>query len=240
MMRTWFHRHSRSFWMAWSLTLVLHLPLPAIFKYHANPVLPFLILMVALFLLCFSSTIFSKLSAISSHFNGVPLIYNIFFGFLSIASGLALINSYTSVNTSLLAFTLPVLWLLSGQYWILFALLLNSNQEFIDFYKKLSIARQKKGSRDIRDSYTHLREHANSVFVVLIELCILAGLLVLRQIQAKFIETNDPIIFEINYWNAVLIFAGIWLVPTVFMWSLANRLERTFADTSDHFLDPTP
>lgn len=238
MMKTWFHRHSRSFWMAWSLTLAFRSLLSLAYIDYAGTVLwLWLGLLISSSLLSLSSQIFGTLG-INDRIKGRQLAYNIILGSSTILFGQAIIKSYLDINISLVVFSLPVLWILFGQYWTLFALLRNDNDEFLLFYKKISKARQKPGSRDIRDSYTHLREHANSVFVVLIELCILAGLLALHQTQLGFMSSKDPINIEIAYWNSILILTGVWLVPTVFMWSLANRLEKTFADQSADFIEP--
>lgn len=238
MMTTWFHRHSRSFWMAWALTLALHFVFHPLYeKYTWSSLLFWVGLVVAVILLARSPKIFNSTSLVD-RIKGPHLLFNVVVGSVAILSCLAIARSFAPINTSLAAFSLPVLWILFGQYWTLSALLRDDNAKFFEFYKNISKARQKTGSRDIRDTYTHLREHANSVFVVLIELCILAGLLVLRQLQPELIHPADPMEFEIAYWNSVLILTGVWLVPTVFMWSLANRLEKKFSDESDDFIKP--
>lgn len=240
MMNTWFHRHSRSFWMAWALTLMLHFIFPGAYAdYKGSLVFPCIGLLVSIAVLMALSR-WSPTSSPGGRIKGRKLLCNIFVGTCAILFCLIIAKSHASISTLLTAFALPVMWILLGQYWTLFALLRDDDSQFIDFYKKISKARQKPGSRDIRESYTHLREHANSVFVVLIELCILAGLLVLRQLQPAFMNPGDPVALETAYWKSVLILTGIWLVPTVFMWSLANRLERRFSDSSGDFIEPPP
>ncbi len=241
MMKTWFHRYSRSFWMAWALTLTLHLVVPTLYEGYSGEaswkVIGHLIVLLLLAALMF---FFSTLGP-NDRIKGARLFYTVILGAAIILLALCITRSYLNIKTSLAAFALPVLWILFGQYWTLFALLKDDNQVFLSFYKEISRARQKRGSRDIRDSYTHLREHANSVFVVLIELCILAGLLTLRQAYSGFATVSSPLEIESTYWISILILTGIWLVPTVFMWSLANRLEKKFSDESDDFIHtPTP
>jgi hypothetical protein len=69
----------------------------------------------------------------------------------------------------------------------------------------------------LRETYTHLREHSNAVFVLLCELA-LTGLLV----ALLHIRKLDPL-HSIALVVAVLF---CWLLPNVFLWGQANRLEQ--------------
>ena len=59
------------------------------------------------------------------------------------------------------------------QYAVLYRLL--SDQGLSErFYAHLFDARRQTNAKDVRDTYTHLREHSNSIFIVLLELCVVA------------------------------------------------------------------
>lgn len=104
---------------------------------------------------------------------------------------------------------------------------------------RISKARQRAGAKDIRDSYSHLREHSNSIFVVVIELCILSALLYFLDIY--HLDTPSTLVLTASAIKSeefnvlVLFFLGLWLIPTIYMWGLANRLERKFAENPSQF-----
>jgi hypothetical protein len=241
MMDTWFRRHSRSFWMAWTISLTYFVVRP----FFDLGTTHFGIWMGVTFVLLLSIKLRMFLvpprPSISSHprIVGIALVYNIGMFTFSFMVVLTMIDGIGIINTALFAFSLPALWILVGQYWTLMILLRDENKKFFDFYKKISRARQKHRSRDIRDSYTHLREHANAIFVVLIELCILAGLLCISDFTKTYL-LSTPKQFVTVYPTTILLLTGIWLVPTVFMWGLANRLEQEFSEHPTDFLDDDP
>lgn len=128
---------------------------------------------------------------------------------------------------------MPVFWILIGQYAVLFRML-TEEEKFLMFYKKLIFARSRPNSRDVRDTYTHLREHSNSVFIVVIELSLLALFMAADKSSAMF--SHDRGGYE------SLLFSGIlgmflWMIPTVFMWSRANRMEADFSENPYHYLN---
>jgi len=139
-----------------------------------------------------------------------------------------------SFNVSLLVFGAPVVWIGLAQYAVLFRLLQDEKANFA-FYSHLMHARRLRNANDVRDTYTHLREHSNSVFIVLVELCALALLVVLVQgtVDAK-VGTGYR-----QFVQFALCGLGLWMVPTVFLWSRANAMERKFAFEPSCFLrDP--
>ena len=87
---------------------------------------------------------------------------------------------------------IPGAWILANEWWIIFKLLkdehastkrieeteqpksINGTEDedinFVPFYIGLALARGQQSTIEIRESYSHLREHANSVFIVILEL----------------------------------------------------------------------
>lgn len=145
-------------------------------------------------------------------------------------------SNWLPVNTNIspvaIAFSLPTIWICIVQYNCLIQIL-TQPATFTDWYRRISRARIQQGTRDIRETYTHLREHANSVFIVVIELSIFALLIVAAQLSSNFQSSTSSSI-EFKYLAAA--FIGIWLTPTIFMWSRANWLEQEFADQPEHFI----
>lgn len=122
----------------------------------------------------------------------------------------------------------PVFWIGIVQYFVLARLITESGEKDVDvFYEKLFRARRHPYAKGVRDTYTHLREHSNSVFIVIVELSILACMLALaRSIHACGANSIDLT----EYGQIVLVGLAIWVIPAVFMWSRANRMESKFAD----------
>lgn len=135
---------------------------------------------------------------------------------------------------SLLLFGVPVIWIGGMQYTVLWRLL-TEEPKVNRFYAHLFHARRQEGGRDVRDTYSHLREHSNSIFVVLIELCWLALLLGVSCLSNLPVPAaTGPIPSGIPY---VLFAIGVWVMPTVFMWSRANAMERFFSENPEVFLE---
>jgi hypothetical protein len=97
---------------------------------------------------------------------------------------------------------------------------------FLLFYEKLSSARARSVNSDLRESYSHLREHANSVFIVMLELFFLGS------VSAIYLSFHSLV--------SVLAFCMLWLLPNVFLWGQANRLERGLADGEITVSAPLP
>lgn len=133
------------------------------------------------------------------------------------------------LQASWLYLSFPALWICAGQYSVLYRILRNES-EFFDFYKKLSKKRSQPEFTDARETYSHLREHSNAFFIVAVEVSVFSLVIfIINYFEAKSIPSEGHIhIFH------VLIFALlVWIVPAIFMWSAANRLERKFCDSDN-------
>ena len=89
-----------------------------------------------------------------------------------------------------------------------------------------------ENSKDIRETYTHLREHSNATFIVLLELCFSAFLIFLIELYAGQSGKGSPFISSLEIErvaSAVLLLIAFWMTPNLFMWSRANQIERDFA-----------
>lgn len=103
-----------------------------------------------------------------------------------------------------------------------------------DFYVVLVRARSRNGSNDIRDTYTHLREHSNAVFIVVVQLSLFV-LLILSVEGARDIRLVSDLVDE-DFFVKSVGFVFFWLIPTLFMWGAANRLESAFKKNPMQFL----
>jgi len=68
----------------------------------------------------------------------------------------------------------------------------------------------------LRESYTHMREHSNSIFIVLLELSLASLVVFTLRFAPEDMVTRVEVV-------ALLFF--IWILPGVYIWSQANRLE---------------
>ena len=134
----------------------------------------------------------------------------------------------------------PAIWIGFTQYSTLAKLFLDQSR-YADFTLDLALARQKPKVYEIRETYTHLREHSNAVFIVVVELSLLALSLGLLQPHS-----GDPMRLEGVRSTGLALSSAIaltvvWLVPTIFMWARANFLERKFQEDSRFGeVDPEP
>lgn len=120
----------------------------------------------------------------------------------------------------------PVFWIGIAQYFSVAKTIIHQGSLF-DFYAKLFKARARRDARDVRDTYTHLREHSNAIFIVAIELSILSLAFAVREkIKADNLSNIFPYII------AGLLF---WMIPTVFIWSRANAMELEFSNSDGKF-----
>lgn len=93
---------------------------------------------------------------------------------------------------------------------------IEERNQFVRFYTQL--ATEREGAAGLRESYTHLREHANSVFIAIFEIS-LAALI-------YFVLDRTPKDLVVRIVAVAAVFF-VWLLPNVFLWSQANRLERS-------------
>lgn len=129
----------------------------------------------------------------------------------------------------------PAIYVGLIQYVTLFRIF---NQETLihKFYGKLSKVRSKIGAKDIRETYSHLREHSNSTFIVLLEVCATCFLLFIINISnynSRNIFSSESKELASNF----IIFFSFWLLPNLFMWSQANRLEKSFTQHPEKYLE---
>lgn len=250
MLPTWVSGQSRAFWIAWILSLLFALMRG--FDWHpafgiAAGVAGGIILLAISFP-HFGSDLDEPPVPLTA-LNGGALKFAILAWLLIIISCVRIIsNLIENTDQELLIFSVPILWIILGQYSLLFALFRDTqmleveNSEesvFYKFYVLITCARQMAGSRDIRDSYSHLREHSNSVFVVLIEVSLLCSLLWARTAVDSVnsgISAGSPT----SHWFVFLLLLAIWLIPSIFMWGLANRLEKSFANNPKKYIAPQP
>jgi hypothetical protein len=127
-----------------------------------------------------------------------------------------------SVIPMLVAFSIPAIFCFITQYKAVDHIY-RRKKPFIEGYQKLARRRSDNKNlalvRDYRDSYSHLREHSNSVFIVLCEFS-LTSLLVLPILWFRF----DA--FTTTLW--LLSVMAVWLTPNVLLWRYANDLEADF------------
>lgn len=132
---------------------------------------------------------------------------------------------------ALLAFALPTLFVGVMQYVTLWRVFY-TERAVHRFYRVLSRARTMENSKDIRETYTHLREHSNATFIVLLELCFSALVIFLIELyagQSASTENVGSLDGSGRIVSAVLLLIAFWMTPNLFMWSRANQLERDFA-----------
>lgn len=71
--------------------------------------------------------------------------------------------------------------------------------------------------RGLRETYSHLREHANAVFIVVCEVSLAFFILLVVNVSSTSPRQSIFIV------SGILM---IWIMPNVFLWSQANRLEN--------------
>ena len=249
MINTWVSANSRAFWIGWGLSLLCyafiksHHALDNVPRTHIYDSSALLLVMAAALWTSNMAENTATTTATSQllRITGRQLAFSIFaFFFFILAVAGFMRQAFPESSIGLLIFSMPVLWITISQYWALFALLQTKNDKrFVEFYMRISKARQRAGAKDIRDSYSHLREHSNSIFVVVIELCILSALLYFLDIY--HLDTPSTLVLTASAIKSeefnvlVLFFLGLWLIPTIYMWGLANRLERKFAENPSQF-----
>lgn len=165
------------------------------------------------------------------------------------------LSSGTTLALGVLAF--PFLWILFAQwltwlamtqdkisatggntYFDLFVIAVSgpkdttNNSEFINYNRRLARQRtQSSSSKEIRETYSHLREHSNSIFIVVLEISLTASLVLLH----RLLGGNSPP----HFWFIALLGLLLWLTPNVLLWGQANRLEQDLADYPEEYPPPT-
>lgn len=145
------------------------------------------------------------------------------------------LGATTKLTEHLLLFSLPVFWIVILQT-LSITKIIAYEKDIHEAYRQLTSARIKDGARDIREAYSHLREHSNSSFIVL--LCIpftSAIMLLLETNKISSSWTKDPDL-ALDSQFQILAFFCAWLVPNLFLWSRANKLEADFRDDPGKYL----
>lgn len=232
--RGWFDGHSRHFWIAWILLCVLILIFGVTFLGN-NPGLEWSAVFVSCALMSFT-LIDNDKPIEKTH----PRIAFPFFTLIWLFFSLGVVGRLFGTFGQSLSesaqiwwiLSMPAFWILIGQYAVLYRLL-HEKEAFFAFYAKLFKARRMKNARDVRDTYTHLREHSNSVFIVVIELSLLA----LFMATSNTISTHKgKVVPDESIGALVVFFLALWMVPTVFMWARANSLEVEFSKNYSSYL----
>lgn len=207
---------TRYFWVSWSISLVAIQVLPT--KILTNPSL----CVITGGLAASALIIFYMAECKTTKTNRPIIIKELALWIIIIISICAAVSSAdtktSTLTRSLTALSLPAIWVGFVQYFTLWRVLKNEN-EITNEYWKLSQARQKPAHQDIKETYQHLREHSNSIFIFVLEGS-LTSLLLLIIIFCKNSSDALTMIF-----SASTALAGAWLVPTIFMWSRANSIE---------------
>lgn len=231
--RGWFDGHSRHFWFAWISLSALVL---AIGVQHVgnSPGWEWLAIVTSCFLMYADHHSDKKMEKTNPRgaLAIFTLIWLLFFWgilgrlFATIGQGLS------EVAQRWWLLSMPAFWILVGQYTVLYRLL-HEKEEFFAFYAKLFKVRRMKNARDVRDTYTHLREHSNSVFIVVIELALFALFMAISSTSSSInSKSASP-----EMLGALLVFGLVlWMVPTVFMWARANSLEVEFSENPSSYL----
>ncbi len=231
--RGWFDGHSRHFWFAWIFLSALIL-LFGVQHVGVNPGWEWLAIFASCFLMVANHRSDKKVE--DTHQKWALALFT----FIWLLFFWGLIGRIFSVFGGVLndsaqkwwILSMPVFWILIGQYTVLYRLI-NEKEAFFAFYAKLFKARRMKNAKDVRDTYTHLREHSNSVFIVVIELALLALFMaILKTTSHQNLKSQSP-----ENFGVLLVFGLIvWMVPTVFMWARANSLEVEFSNNPNSYL----
>jgi hypothetical protein len=109
---------------------------------------------------------------------------------------------------------------------IVIVAVLCKKDEFYAFYRDLDLARRRPPESGLVESYRHLCEHANSLFIVVLEL-----LLALVLFHAGKESGSDVVECPCSshglfvHWFIFI----VWLLPSVAVWSMASFIEYKFS-----------
>ncbi len=230
---------SRSFWFAWlALGPVLFFLRNSLNSISGSSLVSLALVFMFFLVFCLREVIFNGKKFIhlfpdSWHFELVLKIF-LLFSFLALIVGLVVyfvfepVGSFefTRSQTAWLYLALPSAWVLLGQYSVLYRLI-RDESDFYKFYKKLSHERKKPESLDLRETYSHLREHSNAVFIVAVELSLFSLLILVFNTSEARLKASS---IGVHVYQMFIFIIFCWILPTVFMWSVANRLERAMAN----------
>lgn len=225
---------SRYMWLGWSWTILISL-LP-----YIHYIFSWFLYSVTLIFLVFLCKSISKSPVESTLYKTICkciISSLLIIGFIEFCDAYLLKQS-TTLNKTLLLFSVPAFFVGIMQYITLFRIL-HSEDEIHNFYKELIKARATKGAKDVRETYSHLREHSNSTFIVVLEICFTCLIILLIQLSKNLENLHAPLDYNklLSYGLGFLIF---WSIPNVFMWSRANNLEKSFLkDPNSYVINDT-
>jgi hypothetical protein len=120
-----------------------------------------------------------------------------------------------------------VLIVLTMEYVTAFVMLVYNDRVYAGM-KRLAEARAVNDDRGgFIESYRHLREHGNSLFIVGLEVVLGAALIGLIRVIENDVTVHDKL-FECTRWGVILLTA--WMLPGIAVWFLGSIVERRFAD----------
>lgn len=120
-----------------------------------------------------------------------------------------------------------VLLTLTLEYIAAFVMLVY-NDRIYEGMKRLAKARGLNEDRGgFIESYRHLREHGNSLFIVGLELVLGAALIGLVRVIENDMNVHDKL-YECSRWGITLLIS--WMLPGIAVWFLGSIVERRFAD----------
>lgn len=230
-------RLSRFFWFGWVLVLAVLMVFPrmATYSFCYAGVTYAILFVAAVFLIVWRAMRrFSKPEGGECQKSDCLFLVGFFCVIWSFSQGVPLWFDVQPriVDIRLLAMGTPVIWIGLAQYFVLFRIL-GGRENSHEFYGKLFSARRKEGARDVRDTYSHLREHSNAIFIVAVEISMLALMLGGIRIQKEANIMQGGPLDGVTFWLSAL---SIWIVPTIFMWSQANAMEKYFSDSPEKFI----
>lgn len=251
--KSWLERHVRYFWLGWVLSLltlqVISIAIGVSVIARCWVIWATLLVVSFAYLLAFSEPT-KCLGTLDSQKGSVPLGRKakrsieasrnrlsaiawgcLLFALVLLVSRILNFHGRPAV-VSLMAFSLPTLFVGGMQYVTLFRIF-ETETALHRFYRLLTRARTLENSKDVRETYTHLREHSNATFIVLLELCFSAFLIFCIEVFATRLgdghsASSSGGVSE-SMVSAVLFLIAFWMVPNLFMWSRANKLEEDFA-----------
>jgi len=208
--------------------LTLHACYGLVFCYIAS--IPVLILHVARTLL---STKYPVASSKSGRFativeNAFPLLvpFILWIVFVAIIYLPLALLKVSDLDSTIGHLTLWALCACLGLPSVLVTLAIIMRRRSYQFYKKLAHARASQGANgDLVASYRHLREHGNSVFIVILEFVL--GLTLFAAHRVSVAVTDSSLIAAPQFYLYGLVLF-IWTLPGALVWVFATLLENEF------------
>ena len=96
------------------------------------------------------------------------------------------------------------------------------------FYKQLAKARARQGdSGELITSYRHLREHGNSIFIVVLEAVFGLMMLSAYRVASSLQDVHPRLLYAPQFYLYGVI-AAVWILPGVAIWIFATLIENEF------------